>query len=73
MNWELVMSHRRGVVCIFCSTRTPLPVSLFDPKRWDAFGDLHSGLLVARCESCGKEAQYTPGEIIAIQTAAAGV
>jgi hypothetical protein len=65
------VSHRRGVVCIFCSTRTPLPVPS-DQNRNDAFADRHSWLTLVRCDWCGKEAQYMADEVVVMQAAAAG-
>jgi len=48
----LVGSRRKGVLCVFCGTATPLPAS-----------DYNTGFALLRCHECGKEAPY-PGAYI---------
>jgi len=73
MNREAAVSHRRGVVCIFCSTRTPLPIPQDQKRRHEAFEDRRSGLTVVRCDWCGREAQYMADEVVVMRASAADV
>jgi len=43
MSREPAESHRRGVVCMFCSTRTKLPVSFSDQKESYFWGESNPG------------------------------
>jgi len=71
MDRQPVSTHRRGVVCIFCSMRSPLPVSLSDERPPYIFAAPNPLLSLIRCQWCGKEAQYRASEIIILQEAAA--
>ena len=50
----------RAVVCLFCGTRTVVPVS---PSR-DAAGEADAGgISIVRCHVCHKEAPYAASEM----------
>ena len=55
----------RVVVCLFCGTRTFVPVS---PTRDITHqSDSGSGVTLVRCHVCCKEAPYSASEIIPFQ------
>jgi hypothetical protein len=54
---------RREVICIFCGLATPVPVS--SPRARASHGARKtSGILIVRCDVCGKEAPYHPPRYI---------
>lgn len=69
MNHEPVGTTSNGVVCIFCSTRTPLSPSSHNQTSGNGFAARTGLLSLVRCQCCGKEAQYRAMEIIPMQSA----
>ena len=57
-------STLEGVICIFCSTHTPLHTSLAGKKTSLVLTNTKPRLSLVRCQCCGKEAQYRGMEII---------
>jgi len=71
MNSESVAADRsKGVICIFCLTRTPLPVSFSDKKTSPMFAEWGPRISLIRCQHCGKEAPYRSIEIISLPATA---
>jgi len=70
MNCESVSTHDKGVVCIFRSTRTPLPVPSLNHTPANGSMSEFARLSLVRCQSCGKEAQYQAIEIIPLRLTA---
>jgi len=69
MNCEPVSPQLKGVVCIFCSRRTPLPVSSLNQAPANGFADRTARISLIRCQHCSKEAQYRAIEVIPLQVA----
>jgi hypothetical protein len=63
-------STLQGVICIFCSTRTPLHTSFSDKKTSLVLAKSKPRLSLVRCQYCGKEAPYPAIEIIPLPVGA---
>ena len=63
-------STLQGVVCIFCSTQTPLHASFSGKKASPMLANSKPWLSLVRCQCCGKEAQYRGIEIIPLPVTA---
>jgi hypothetical protein len=69
---DLSKLTRAGVVCLFCGTRTPIPMSMNRAEAADAGADANLHVSLVRCLSCGKEAPYLASEVIRISVLAVG-
>jgi hypothetical protein len=53
------------VVCLFCGSRTFVPVS--PAREFASQPDFGSGITLVRCHVCRKEAPYSASEIFLLQ------
>ena len=64
---EVEASDARGVVCLFCGSRTALPAAAAGRA---AHAQLEPCVTLVRCNICGKEAPYSPHHIVSLRDAA---
>ena len=55
----------KGVTCLFCGARTPIPTST-DIETGREFDHSSSRYCIVRCSLCGKEAPYLSSELLDI-------
>jgi len=70
MNCEPVPMQPKGVVCIYCSMRTPLPAPSLKQAPATQVADAAGRFSIVRCRWCGKEALYFAMEAIPLQSPA---
>jgi len=65
MNSGLQQKHHKKVICLFCGTRTAVPVQT--ELRCEHPLEFDGHLSIIRCHLCGKEAVYRFEEIFDFQ------